>query len=312
MSASLAILCSGQGTQHAGMFDLVTQSPAAEAILAAAGQALGGVEPARFVRDADAASLFSNRNGQVLCCTQALAAWAVVRPHLPGQLVLAGYSVGELAAWGCAGLLAPTEIFRLASVRAGLMDEAAGDDTGLAALRGLRRGLVEAFCHSQETEIAIVNDEDFFIVGGKKNALRAVCDAALQAGAITARLLPVAVAAHTSLLAEASRDFGEALAQIAWPDRVPDSVRLLSGVDGDAVFDVSDGARKLAAQISQPLDWAACLESCRAAGVTAALELGPGNALARMANRILPGAQCRSVDDFRSPDGLLNWLGKLG
>ena len=37
------------------------------------------------------------------------------------------------------------------------------------------------------------------------------------------------------------------------------------------------------------------------------LELGPGNALARMAAELVPDARARSVADFRSLDGVLRW-----
>ncbi|MBE7158247.1 MAG: hypothetical protein INR62_07400 [Rhodospirillales bacterium] len=74
-----------------------------------------------------------------------------------------------------------------------------------------------------------------------------------RAGATCATILKVAVASHTPLLAEASRRFGEVLAGLAQPGRVPGGRRLLSGVDGDPVFSVAEGATKLAAQISSTL-----------------------------------------------------------
>ena len=310
MNDPIAILCSGQGTQHAGMFDLVAQAPEAQSILEAAREILGGTDPRQFVRQADSATLFSNRIGQVLCCTQALAAWAMIRPHLPGTTVVAGYSVGELAAWGCAGLLEPQEVLRLAVTRAELMDEAGGGDTGLEALMGLDQARVEAMCRPHGAHLAIVNGKDFFIVGGKKEALQNVHDEAYAGGASCATMLRVAVASHTPLLTEASRRFGEALGRLSLPGRVLPGVRLLSGVDGEAVFDVQAGRRKLAAQISQTLHWAACLDSCHAAGATVVLELGPGHALARMASHVFPEAQVRSVEDFRCPAGVLAWIAK--
>lgn len=308
MSRPLAILCSGQGTQHAGMFDLVAQAPEARPILEAARAVLGGVDPGQFVREADAASLFSNRTGQVLCCTQALAAWAVIRPHLPGPVVLAGYSVGELAAWGCAGLVEPEELLCLAVTRARVMDEANGRGHGLAAIIGLNQDRVEALCQAHGAYIAIINGEGFFVVGGTQGALHILRDEADRAGATSATILRVAVASHTPLLSGASRRFEEALTGVSWPREVPAGIRLLSGVDGDAVLDLSAGRRKLAAQISHCLHWAACLEACAAAGAETFLELGPGRALANMVRQQMPQAQVRSVDDFRTPAGVLAWL----
>ena len=307
MSAPIAILCSGQGTQHAGMFDLVAQAPEAQPILEAVADVLGK-EPRQFVQEADAATLFSNRIGQVLCCTQALAAWAIIRPHLPGTTVLAGYSVGELATWGCAGLLEPKEVLRLAIIRAEAMDEAGGSNTGLEAIMGLNRVQVDGLCRPHDAHIAIINGEDFFIVGGRKEALAIMHDEANAMGATGATILRVAVASHTPLLSEASRRFGEVLARLHLPKVPSPGVRLLSGVDGDVVFDVREGASKLATQISHTLHWSACLDGCRAAGAETVLELGPGHALAGMARQIFSGTQIRSVDDFRTPAGVVTWL----
>ena len=47
----VAILCSGQGSQHPAMFDLVADCPEAEPVFAAAAGVLGQ-DPRRFVREA--------------------------------------------------------------------------------------------------------------------------------------------------------------------------------------------------------------------------------------------------------------------
>src|SRR5260370_36437811 len=98
----VAILCSGQGDQHPAMFDLVANCPEAEPIFAVAAGVLGQ-DPRRFVREAAPADLFSDRSGQILCCTQALAAWAALGTAWPARAVTAGYSLRGRAAWGCVG-----------------------------------------------------------------------------------------------------------------------------------------------------------------------------------------------------------------
>jgi [acyl-carrier-protein] S-malonyltransferase len=65
---------------------------------------------------------------------------------------------------------------------------------------------------------------------------------------------------------------------------------------------------KLAQQISAAIDWAACLESCRSAGVQAALELGPGSALSHMASALFADGRARAVEEFHTLDGLRTWL----
>ncbi len=99
MPGLVAILCSGQGGQHPAMFELVADCPEAESHFRCGGRP-AGQEPRRFVKEADSADLFSNLSGQILCCTQALAAWAALGTVRPTRAVFAGYSIGELAAWG--------------------------------------------------------------------------------------------------------------------------------------------------------------------------------------------------------------------
>ena len=116
MHGLVAILCSGQGGQHPAMFDLVANCPEAEPIFAAAASVLGQ-DPRRFVHEAAPAELFSDLSGQILCCTQALAVWEALGTVRPARTVIAGYSVGELAAWGCAGALNGPRTLRLAQRR---------------------------------------------------------------------------------------------------------------------------------------------------------------------------------------------------
>jgi [acyl-carrier-protein] S-malonyltransferase len=50
------------------------------------------------------------------------------------------------------------------------------------------------------------------------------------------------------------------------------------------------------------------MDACAEAGITVALELGPGAALSRMLQARHPGIACRSVADFRSLEGIRGWL----
>jgi [acyl-carrier-protein] S-malonyltransferase len=302
----VAILCSGQGDQHPAMFDLVANCPEAEPIFAVAAGVLGQ-DPRRFVREAAPADLFSDRSGQILCCTQALAAWAALGTAWPARAVIAGYSIGELAAWGCAGAIDGPGILRLAQRRAAVMDAAAPSDGGLAAIVGLRRPTLEPILARHAVSIAIVDDVDSFVVGGRRTALQAACQEAAAHGAKRTVTLPVAVPSHTPLLSQATEQFRAVLREAS--PRLPGAgYRLLSGIDGDTIYDMETGIDKLARQISTTIDWAACLESCRSAGAEAALELGPGTALTRMASALFPDGRVRAVDEFRTLAGLRTWL----
>jgi [acyl-carrier-protein] S-malonyltransferase len=221
--------------------------------------------------------------------------------------VIAGYSVGELAAWGCAGALDGPGTLRLAQRRAALMDAAAPSDGGLAAVVGLRRPALEPILARHAVSIAIVDDIDSFVVGGPRAGLEAACQEAAARGARRTVSLPVAVPSHTPLLRQATEQF-RAVLRGASPRLPRAGYRLLSGIDGDTIHDIETGIDKLARQISTTIDWAACLESCRSAGAEAALELGPGTALSHMAAALFPDGRARAVEEFHTLAGLRTWL----
>ena len=304
---TLAILCSGQGRQGRGMFDLVATAPEAQDIFAAAAAALGGRDPRDVAAAGDEGELHVNATAQVLCCARALAVWAALKPKLGDRRpVVAGYSVGEVAAWGVAGAVEPAAVFDIVAKRAALMDAATPAPSGLLAVRGLTGAAVDRVCREAGVHLAIRNAVDRAILGGTREGLERAGEAARRAGAEGITAIPVGVPSHTPLLRDAAAEFGTFLRGLKGV-HAPDAC-LLSSIDGSAVFDAADGLDKLARQVAQPVDWAACMESCRASGATQALELGPGDALARMMGGIVGERDSRGVSEFRSLDGVIRWL----
>lgn len=257
---SLVILCSGQGRQHPDMFALTGDAPEAAGLFAHAATLLGGRDPRAIVRTDTSEALHHNRVGQILCTLQALAAATALRDKMLDRLIVAGYSVGEVAAWGVAGLLSMT------------------DTLDLVARRGSRA------------------------------ALEALADEAKAMNATRVVAVPVQVASHTKRLATASAEFRESLSHV--PVKLPPIVgtRLLSGVDGSPVIRAEAGLDKLAAQISQTVQWADCLQGCMESGATAFLELGPGPALSEMLAGTYRDVSTRCLEDFKTLQGARAWL----
>jgi [acyl-carrier-protein] S-malonyltransferase len=306
---TLAILCSGQGGQHAGMFALTGACPAAQALFAQAATLLGH-DPRSWVSSVEAAALHANRTAQLLCVLQALCAAAALENALPRQRCVAGYSVGEIAAWSVAGLFAPRDALVLTAARAEAMDAARHGVQGMLFIRGLSRAVIEGLLAEQDAAIAIINPGDAFVVAGTHAALQSIAAAAQRQGA--ARVVPVGVeiASHSPLMREASAAFRAQLAHVSVADTPTPGTRLFSGIDGVVVLNGPAAVGKLASQLSQPVQWAACLDACVEAGADAFLELGPGRALAEMAANAHPGVAARSVDEFKSLEGVRAWLAR--
>lgn len=307
---TLAILCSGQGGQHAAMFALTAAAPQAAALFER-GSALLGHDPRDWVRSADAEALRVNRNAQLLCTLQALSAVAALGDALPPRRCVAGYSVGEIAAWSVAGLIGPQDTLDLAAARAEAMDAASRGGEGMLFVRGLGLAAISRLCDGRDAAVAIVNPGEACVLAGQRAALQQIGAEALHLGAARVVAVAVNVASHTRFLAAASPVFRQRLAQMHLASRPSAGTRLFCGIDGTAVLDVAAGADKLALQISQPVQWAACLDGCVEAGADAFLELGPGRALSEMAAGAYPGIEARSLDDFRSLEGVLSWLARL-
>jgi [acyl-carrier-protein] S-malonyltransferase len=306
---TLAILCSGQGGQHAGMFALTGACAGAQALFARATTLLGH-DPRTWASGADAATLHKNRTAQLLCVLQGLCAVRALEDVLPLQRCIVGYSVGEMAAWSVAGLFAPEEALDLTAARAEAMDGARHGVQGMLFLRGLSRTIIDELVAQQDAAVAIVNPGDAVVVAGTQPALQSIAAAAQRHGATRVVAVGVEVASHTPLMRDASAAMLTRLAAVRIAQSPLAGTRLFSGIDGTVVLNGPASVHKLASQLSQPIQWAACLDACVEAGADVFLELGPGRALAEMAGASHPGVAARSIDEFKSLEGVRAWIAR--
>jgi [acyl-carrier-protein] S-malonyltransferase len=84
-------------------------------------------------------------------------------------------------------------------------------------------------------------------------------------GCIARRAVCVRIASHTRRLAAAVPPFRASLAAANVRRPLP-GTRVFAGIDGGSVLDVDVGRDKLARQIAEPVEWAACLAACVEAG----------------------------------------------
>ena len=252
--------------------------------------------------------LTRNSVAQPTLCAWQLGAWRMLTATLPPPVLVAGYSVGEIAACAAAGGYTDIDAIALAALRAEAMDAAVDSPGGLAAVVGLAAHELAPLCTREGVSMAIRNGVRHFIVGGPVPALASFIAAALAAGAVRAQRLPVTTPAHTHWLASASPAFAAALEpRMSGPLRLP----MLSGIDARTLRSKAETVAALAQQISTPLDWLACMEAVVEAQPDAVLEIGPGNALARMLLEEAPDIRVRALDDFRDPAEAVAWVQRV-
>ena len=296
---SFALLFAGQGTQHPGMLPWLADDAMTQAVCSHLGVADWRA------RLADAHWGPSNAVAQPLLAGLSLAAWEQLSSLVPAPAAIAGYSVGELAAFCAAGALDSGTLLRLASQRAAAMDRCAQQmpGGGLLAVSGLPPARLAALLEQTGMAVAIRNGPENLILGGPMPALVRAHALAADQGAHCTRLR-VQVASHTPWMQPAALEFAQELARV--PVRAPGVVLFSNALE--RVDDADSVRAALSAQIAATVRWDECMDAIAARQVRCVLEVGPGQALARLWNQRHPDIAARSCDDFRSVQAVVQWI----
>ena len=300
---SLALLFAGQGTQHAAMLPWLDTCVEAAPALARVASRLGADWRTRL---AEPEWSQSNAVVQPLLTGLSLAAWQSLAQTLPVPTVMAGYSVGELAAFCAAGVFDEAQAMALADDRAAAMDRsAAGLDTGLLSVQGLDARLLMATCERHGLSVALRLAADRAVLGGLSAAL-ALAERDLSAAGARCTRLPVRVASHTPWMAAAAVEFAARLSGVAMS--TPRSI-LVCNHSGAAEREPGRLKHLLARQLATPVLWDSCMDAIAERRVRCVLEVGAGHALTNLWRERYPDVPARSVDEFRSAQAVARWVG---
>jgi [acyl-carrier-protein] S-malonyltransferase len=251
---------------------------------------------------------YANAVAQPLLTGLGVAAWQGLAPRLPTPAVVAGYSVGELAAFCVARVFDARTAMALAADRAAAMDRAAvGIDTGLMSVQGLDRAAQRAACARYGIFLAIRLAADRAVLGACPSA---DCGRTRDsADGVRCTRLAVGIASHTPLMSAAAIAFDARLSALTLSP--PDSV-LVCNHTGAPEHEPSRLKQWLARQVETPVLWDSCMDAIAERRVRCVLEVGPGNALTKSWRDRYPHIPARSVDEFRSVDAVARWAhGKL-
>ena len=246
-----------------------------------------GLDLTRLGTTATAEEITDTAITQPLVVAAALLAFEELesRGIIPADAIVAGHSVGELAAAAIAGVITADEAVGLAAVRGAEMAKACAlVPTGMSAILGGDEAAVLARLEELELIPANRNAAGQIVAAGALDALAELAANPPEKARI--RPLSVAGAFHTAFMAPAQDAVTAAAAKITPQDPTR---TLLSNYDGQAVASGVDALTKLAAQVTRPVRWDLCTASIRAAEVSAIAELPPAGALVGIAKRELRG-----------------------
>ena len=284
----LAVVAPGQGSQKPGMFVPWLDVPGVAEALSQYSD-LADLDLTRLGTTAGPEEIKDTAVTQPLVVAAALL--AAERLRLPLTAVVAGHSVGELAAGALAEVWAATEAVQLAALRGAAMSRACAlTPTGMSAVMGGDPAVVLASLAERDLIGANVNGAGQIVAAGSSGALAALA-AAPPAGTRVIPL-PVAGAFHTHFMEPARVELEAAVIDLAPRDPVR---TLLTNADGSVVGEGKEYLRLLVNQVTSPVRWDECMASMRRLGVTGILELPPAGALIGLARRELKGVATLAI-----------------
>lgn len=259
----------------------------------AAWSQISGLDLAQLGTTATADEITDTAVTQPLVVAATLLANAhLVERGLDGaKTVVAGHSIGEIAAYAIAGVISADDAVKLAAVRGTEMAKAcAAEPTGMAAVLGGDEAEVLARLEALDLIPANRNAAGQIVAAGAIAALEKLAEDPPAKARV--RLLATAGAFHTHYMASALDGYAAAAAAVQTAEP---TTTLLSNADGQPVTSAADAMEKLVAQLTRPVRWDLCSAYLRQADVTAIVEFPPAGALTGIAKRELRGVATHAI-----------------
>jgi [acyl-carrier-protein] S-malonyltransferase len=271
MRSKTAILFPGQGSQTADMRDDVLRTRPELLELAAE---VVGEDP--YARASDGTNF---AQPAIFCAS--LAGWHALGS--PDGDLMAGHSLGELAALVAAGALDERDGLELVALRGRLMHEAGVREGGGGMVAVLGRGAADhahEIAEAHGLTVANDNSPQQIVLSGARSELPAAVEHAKELG-LRGMELDVTGAFHSPMMGSAVPEFSAALEQTDFTSpRVP----VISAVTARPF---EDPRRELADALTMPVRWRETMLALHELGATRFVETGPGRVLTGLAKRTL-------------------------
>lgn len=291
----LAITCPGQGAQKTGFLssflELDTFSAQIDELSTAS-----GIDLRLHGTESDDETIKDTAVAQPLLVASAIACAAELGIS---PAVVAGHSVGEIAAAQIAGIFTPADAMAFVKVRAdGMAAAAAATPTGMSAVVGGQPEDVLAAIEAAGASPANVNGGGQTVAAGSLEALEALAENPPERARVIS--LAVAGAFHTEFMASATADLSAAASAMEVSNP---TVSVLSNSDGTSVETGREYVDRLVKQVTNPVRWDLCQESLLNTGITGMIELVPGGTLTGIARRAMKGVETFAIKSAADLDG---------
>lgn len=302
----LALLAPGQGSQTPGMLAPWLELPGAADRLATWSQ-ISGLDLARLGTTATAEEITDTAVTQPLVVAATLLAYEeLTKRGVPqtAETIVAGHSVGEIAAYAIAGVISADDAVKLAATRGAEMAKACAiEPTGMSAVLGGDEDEVLARLESLDLVPANRNAAGQIVAAGAVAALEKLAEDPPAKARV--RQLATAGAFHTHYMASALEAYAAAAESVTTSEP---TATLLSNADGRPVASAADAMEKLVSQLTKPVRWDLCTATMRdrfsGAERAGIVEFPPAGTLVGIAKRELKGTPTRAVKAPADLDGL--------
>ncbi len=286
----IAFLFSGQGDQYPGMGkDMYEKYPTARKIFDLCDSIRPGTSQQCF--EGPEETLLETKNTQPCLFAMELAAANVLMDSGMKPDVVAGFSLGEVAAAAVSGVFDYETGFRLVCRRGELMQqEAEKHDTSMAAVVRLTEEQLQSVCDGFSDVYPVNFNCPGQITVSGLSAQMPDFSAAVKAAGGRAIPLKVKAAFHSPFMKDAAKNFEAELRKA--PMAAP-AIPLYSDLTGRPY----DGnvTELLSKQICSPVLWEQIIRRMTADGVDTFVEIGPGKTLTNMVKKINAGAMAVPV-----------------
>lgn len=288
MDNKYALVFPGQGSQAIGMLkELAALYPEVQSTFAEASQILN-YDLWDLTQNGPEETINQTEFTQPALLTAGIAVWRVFKTlNNIKPVFLAGHSLGEYTALVCAEALTFTDAVKIVRERGRFMQAACPSGGAMVAIIGLTDDMIANLCQEAAQNDVLVaanyNSIGQTVLAGHLAAAERAVLLAKNLGAKIAKILPVSVPSHCSLMKPAAIELESLIAGITiHAPKIP----VVQNADV-ACYDEPQKIRDaLVKQLCSPVRWVETVQFMVNHGVRCILECGPGKILTGLNKRI--------------------------